>query len=77
MSVQVCMTRSDPGAVHLHSVGCTAEIRQISRQDDAMLNIVAKGMPDCNVATEVQSLSRPKKAIWHKVCSTVNRYQQL
>lgn len=39
----VCMTRSDPGAVHLHSVGCTAEIRQISRQDDVMLNIVAKG----------------------------------
>ena len=39
------MTRSDPGAVHLHSVGCTAEIRQISRQEDGMLNIVAKGMP--------------------------------
>ncbi len=37
------MTRSDPGAVHLHSVGCTAEIRQISRQEDGMLNIVAKG----------------------------------
>lgn len=44
LPAQVCMTRSDPGAVHLHSVGCTAEIRQISRQEDGMLNIVAKGM---------------------------------
>ena len=41
--MQVCMTRSDPGAVQLHSVGCTAEIRQIKRQDDGVLNIVAKG----------------------------------
>lgn len=40
---QVCMTRSDPGAVQLHSIGCTAEVRQIKRQDDGVLNIVAKG----------------------------------
>ena len=39
-----------PGAVHLHSVGCTAELRQTSRQDDAMLNIVAKGTLARNVA---------------------------
>ena len=37
------MTRSDPGAVTLHSVGCTAEVRQIKHQDDGVLNIVAKG----------------------------------
>lgn len=43
--MQVCMTRSDPGAVQLHSVGCTAEVRQIKRQDDGVLNIVAKGLP--------------------------------
>lgn len=41
--MQVCMTCSDPGAYRLHSVGCTAEIRQIKRQDDGVLNIVAKG----------------------------------
>ena len=43
--MQVCMTRSDPGAYRLHSVGCTAEIRQIKRQDDGVLNILAKGAP--------------------------------
>lgn len=64
MSVQVCMTRSDPGAVHLHSVGCTAEIRQISRQDDVMLNIVAKGTLACNVA-ELQ--------FKHRLCSDPTR----
>ena len=42
--MQVCMTCSDPGAYRLHSVGCTAEIRQIKRQDDGVLNIVAKGV---------------------------------
>jgi len=73
MSVQVCMTRSDPGAVHLHSVGCTAEIRQISRQDDAMLNIVAKGTPDCNVAIQAQALSQSSKATLTQVCSTTDR----
>ena len=40
------MTRSDPGAMHLHSVGCTAEIRQVNRQEyqeGGALSIVAKG----------------------------------
>ena len=39
------MTRSDPGAMHLHSVGCTAEIRQVYRQETGALSIVAKGEP--------------------------------
>ena len=37
------MTRSDPGAMHLHSVGCTAEIRQVNRQEGGTLSVVAKG----------------------------------
>ena len=46
------MTRSDPGAMHLHSVGCTAEIRQISRQEDNTMSVVAKGAASlmCSVA---------------------------
>ena len=57
------MTRSDPGAVHLHSVGCTAEIRQISRQDDAMLTIVAKGMPACHGAVQAHPFLDPAKQL--------------
>jgi Lon protease-like protein len=54
-------------------VGCTAEIRQISRQDDGMLNIVAKGTPDCNVAIQAQALSQSSKATLTQVCSTTDR----
>ena len=39
------MTRSDPGAMHLHSVGCTAEIRQVNRQEGGALSVIAKGKP--------------------------------
>ena len=30
--------------VHVHSVGCTAEMHQISQQEDGMLIVVSKGL---------------------------------
>ncbi|KAL3153029.1 hypothetical protein ABBQ38_012053 [Trebouxia sp. C0009 RCD-2024] len=62
-----CMSRSDPGAMHLHTVGCTAEIRQVHRQEGGALSIVAKGLQRLQLNLDLlqhnQSLSHTQQTI--------------